>query len=60
MMILFRFGHEPLWIPWSDIATSPKKRWFRDGISYRLGGPEGPELWLATDLAERVRKASGG
>lgn len=60
MMILFRFGYAPLFIPWSDIVASPKKKWFLHGMQYRLGGPTGPTLWVRADLAERVRQASAG
>ncbi len=57
-IFLFRFGHTPLFIPWRDIAISPKTHFFRDGIEFRLGRENPVPLWLSASLAEQIRQAS--
>lgn len=58
MLVVFRFRHPPLFIPWSDISITPKRSFFRKGMEFRLGGNDGVPLWLSADLAERLRQAS--
>ena len=58
MMILFRFRHPPLFIPWREITITPKRSFFRKGMEFRLGGNGGVPLWISAELAERLRQAS--
>jgi len=57
-MILFRFGHRPLFVPWSDITVTPKTNFFRSGMEFRLGRHNPVPLWLSAHLSEQVRQAS--
>jgi hypothetical protein len=48
---LFRAGHPPLFIPWSDIAVSKEKRWLLDGTQLRFQKVPGVSLLIPTKLA---------
>jgi hypothetical protein len=54
----FHFFCAPLFIPWSAVQAVPKKAWFFNGVSFRLGVQRPAELWVRASLAERVRRAS--
>ena len=58
MLFLFRIGHPPLFIPWSDITVTPKTSFFRRGMEFRLGRHHPVPLWLSHTLAEKIRQAS--
>src|SRR5579872_6088914 len=51
---LFRVGHPPLFIPWSDISFSEERRWLLKGV--RLQFREAPvvSLLIPTPLATRI------
>jgi hypothetical protein len=51
---LFRAGHPPLFIPWSDISFSKERRWLVDSVRLRFRAAPGVSLLIFTKLATRV------
>jgi hypothetical protein len=51
---LFRAGHPPLFIPWSDISSSKERRWLLDGVRLRFREVPGVSLLITTELAARI------
>ena len=58
MLPVFAIFHAPLFVPWRDIAVTPKNKLIRKGIEFRLGRDPGVPLWLETRLAERLRESA--
>jgi len=51
---LFRAGHPPLVIPWSDISFSRERRWRIDSVRLKFREAPGVSLLIHAKLATRV------
>ncbi len=51
---LFRAGHPPLAIPWSDISVSRERRWLLDVVRLQFREAPGVPLLIPARLATRV------
>jgi|SRR5690349_10184328 len=51
---LFRMGHPPLFIPWSDISFSKDRYGFFEGVRLRFSKVPSASLLIPTELAARV------
>jgi hypothetical protein len=51
---LFRAGHPPLFIPWSDISFSEERRWLLRGVRLQFREAPGVSLLIPTNLAKRI------
>ncbi len=47
-----------LFVPWQDIAATPKPKLIQKGMVFRLGQDPRVPLWLETGLAERLRESA--
>jgi hypothetical protein len=57
----FRPGHAPLFIPWSDVASSPPtRRWFMSVVEFRFSRAPSIRLDVPANLAENLAGGSGG
>ena len=59
MMLLFRFWHPPLLIPWTAINSRTKKKLFSEGVEFTLGPAPGVPLWVWPPIADKIRAAAG-
>jgi hypothetical protein len=59
MMLLFRFKHPPLLIPWDEITVSRQKFVFFRFVRFGLGRELDIPLCLRAKLADKLRKAAG-
>lgn len=59
MMLLFRFWHPPLLIPWGSIQVQNKKKLFNEGVEFRLGPGTGVPFWVWTTTANKIKTAAG-
>lgn len=57
-LLPFRFGHTPLFIPWSAIKTSRRKGWIFEYVDFSLG-PGAVPLTLKRGLADALMKDGG-
>jgi|SRR5688572_6624437 len=57
IMRLFRVGHPPLFIPWSQITIDSKYKYL--GVRFKLGSYPWVSLWLGEALAEKLKRAAG-
>ena len=51
---LFRVGHPPLFIPWSDISFSRERGWLLGGVRLQFRGVPGVSLLIPTKLATKI------
>jgi hypothetical protein len=51
---LFRIGHPPLFIPWSDISFSKDRYGFFEGVRLQFRQVPSVSLFIDTELAARV------
>ena len=54
VMSLFRAGHPPLFIPWSDISSTRERRWWVDGVGLRFTQAPGISLHVRTEEAVKA------
>lgn len=53
VMLAFRIGHEPLFIPWSEIHNrQTTKLWWREGVELDIGAPCVGAMWLPKKVFE--------
>jgi hypothetical protein len=57
-MILFRLWHPPLFVPWSEIRVSPKRKLLWDFMEYRLGREEEIPFTVRPKLARKIQAAA--
>ena len=57
---MFRPGHPPLFIPWSDVTTQVERGMFFELVRFSFHRVEDVPLRLRRDLAEEVLRASPG
>jgi hypothetical protein len=57
MLPLFRMGHPPLFIPWSDISTEPRRGFFGASIRFTFRQAPGIHLDLNEALGGEVLSA---
>jgi hypothetical protein len=60
MLVFFRFGHPPLYIPWSETMVTQTRRWlFLRRVRFTF--PSEPEVWLEISerLANRIQRTIG-
>lgn len=60
MMMLFRAGSRPLFIPWSDVSATHKKRLFRKVVVLRFAKASNIPLEIRPGLANKLAAASAG
>jgi len=58
--LVFRFGHSPLFIPWSDIQFS-RERWlyFFERVRFTFSEEPPVSMWISTKLAGKIQQALG-
>ena len=56
---LFRLGHPPLFIPWSEVSVQPQRIFFFRGTRFQLGRESPVPLWVRERLAEKLKTAAG-
>ena len=54
VILLFRPGHPPLFIPWRDITASAKKGWFSTKVTFHFDRLPPIRLRVAKRLAEEL------
>lgn len=59
MLILFRLGHPPLFIPWDDISASEGHLLFFRYVDLTFRRAPGTRLRLRKRLADKVRTEAG-
>ncbi len=59
MMLLFRFRHPPLLIPWDEITISRQRILFFNYVRFGLGRELDIPLYLRPKLAEKLNHAAG-
>lgn len=50
----FRLGHPLLFIPWSEITASERRRWFMAGTQFVLGRETQIPLWVFSRLGAKI------
>jgi len=56
---LFRPGHAPLYVPWTEIRASQEKRWLGDVVALRFAAEPDAIVRISMRLADRLAQASG-
>ena len=51
---MFRIGHSPLFIPWSEISWAAQESWFMKAVRFEFQGAPGVPLLLSRSLAREV------
>lgn len=62
-IFLFRLGHPPLLVPWSEITVSDRRRWLMAGTQFVLGREMQIPLWVFKRTGDRIlayRPVGGG
>ena len=59
-LVMFRFGHPPLFIPWEDISITSKKQWFVSLVQLEFSKAPGTTLDISKGIAHNIARASGG
>jgi hypothetical protein len=54
VFFLFRAGQPPLFIPWSEITVSERRRWFMAGTQFVLGCETQIPLWVFRSMGDRL------
>lgn len=57
---LFRVGHSPFSVPWSDLAVSLGTTWMGPVARFTFAGAPGSQLTFSLALGEEIADASGG
>lgn len=60
VMPLFRIGHPPLFIPWSDVTVGNEQRFVSSFIAFRFRQAPGTSLWLRERFGREVLEAARG
>lgn len=58
-LFIFRLGHPPLLVPWYEISTQRKKRFFMDVVELRLGLSEQVPMTIRLQLAAWIESSAG-
>lgn len=59
VLILFRIGHPPLFIPWRDVSVGTKKCLFGNVVELRFQATPAAPVYLSERLAQRIAAAAG-
>lgn len=60
VFFLFRVGHPPLFVPWSEISVVERsKSWLGRQVKLQLGREEQIPLLITGSLADRIQSAAG-
>jgi len=60
VLFLFRPGHPPLFVPWSEISVAKRQNfWFIRRVRLLLGREEQIPLVISGSLADRIQAAAG-
>jgi hypothetical protein len=51
---IFRIGHPPLFIPWSDISFTRQRQWLLDGVRISFRKNPGVPILLPMKVAQQV------
>jgi hypothetical protein len=54
MLVFFKMGHPALFVPWSEITVSERRRWMMTGTQFVLGREEQIPLWLFKRLGDKL------
>jgi hypothetical protein len=54
VLFLFRLGQPPLFLPWSEITASERRRWFMPGTQFVLGRDTQIPLWVFSRLGAKI------
>lgn len=57
---LFRVGHPPIFIPWSEISASRQRRWWFKLIRLQFERYPSTYLLIPLNVAEKLSRESGG
>ena len=58
--LLFRIGHPPVVVPWSDISVVGKRGSYSTWVEYQFAKVPKSTLRIRKDVAEAISRASGG
>ncbi len=58
-MLLFRFMHPPLLIPWKEIKVRRSKDWFFEYVTFTMGHELAIPLRIRAKVAERLKDQAG-
>ena len=58
-MLLFRFMHPPLLVPWSEIKVRKSKGWFVEYVTFTIGHELAIPLRIRGKLAAKLRESAG-
>jgi hypothetical protein len=58
-VLLFRFMHPPLLIPWSEIKVRRRKGWVFEYTIFTMGHELEIPLWIREKLAAKLRESAG-
>jgi len=59
IFFLFRFGHPPLFVPWSEISVNMKKSFFRKYMEFQFQKAPMIPFRVSERLGQRLAKAAG-
>jgi hypothetical protein len=59
VMVLFRLGHAPLLIPWSDITLSESRFWLVKSTTFSFSRVPTVQLHLRPTLAQKLLQSPG-
>jgi hypothetical protein len=59
VFFLFRFGHPPLFIPWTDISISNETKFFRKAIRFTVGREFPIPIMVHINLGAKILAAAG-
>ena len=51
---IFRIGHPPLFIPWSEITCTRQKQWFLDGVRINFSRSPNVAILLPARVAQQI------
>lgn len=60
VLFLFRPGHPPLHIPWSDIKTTTVRRTFRNRVQMSFGSGVSKPFEISESVAKKLKADSNG
>jgi hypothetical protein len=59
VMFILRFGHPPLFVPWSDISVSGIKGFFYPVLEFRFQQASAIPLRVSERLGQKIRTSAG-
>jgi hypothetical protein len=59
MFFIFRVGHAPMFIPWSDISVEYHRGWLRSYADFHFEKLQQVPLRISRSLGEKVLAAGG-